>query len=104
MLYCSINEAWGPHQQLFNKNKYKNKIIENFTETIKEEKELKEKDCKKIIKHIMKCKKCFNKLSLKFRPKILGLLHDIIDENREIIVLILIGIFFMLFFNLINNL
>jgi len=61
-------------------------------------------ECKKVIKHIMNCKKCYNKLSMKFRPKILGLLHDIINEYREMIVLILIGLFLMLFFNLVNNL
>ena len=107
MLYCSIDEAWGTNKissLIKNKKKYKKKIIESFTETVKDEKELSEIDCKRIIKHVMKCKKCYRKLQLKFRPKLLGLLHDIIDEYREIIVLVLMGIFLMLFFNLVNNL
>ena len=106
MLYCSIDEAWGSNNisPLIKKKKYKKKIIENFTETVKETNELSDINCKKIINHVMKCKKCYKKLQHKFRPKILGLLHDIIDEYREMIVLVLIGLFLMLFFNLINNL
>ena len=52
----------------------------------------------------MKCPKCYRKLSRRFRPRLLHLLHGIIDEYREMIVLILMGIFLMIFFNLINNL
>lgn len=104
MLYASIDEVWGRTYQENNINNYKKKnIIEEFTESIKEEKNLSEIDCKKILKHIKKCPKCYKKLSNKFRPKILHLLHDIVDEYREVIVLILIGIFIMLFFNLLNN-
>lgn len=105
MLYCSIDEAWGMNNisKHVHKKKYKKKIIENFTESVKEVKELSDIDCKKIMKHIMKCPKCYKKLSKKFRPKLLFLLHNIIDEYREMIILILMGIFLMIFFNLINN-
>ena len=106
MLYCSIDEAWGRNNIPYNNNKkkYKKKVIESFTETVKEEKELTELECSKIMKHIMKCPKCYRKLSNKFRPKLLFLLHNIIDEYREMIILVLMGIFLMVFFNLINNL
>ena len=38
-----------------------------------------------------------------FRPKILENFEDIIQTNRDIIVLILVGICFMLFFNLLTS-
>lgn len=112
MIYCSLDEAWGKkinnyHEKFTNiqKNiKKKKKIIENFTESIKEEKSLSEINCKKIMKHIMKCPKCYKKLREKFRPKILCILKDMVEEYREMIVLILVGISIMLFFNLVNNL
>jgi len=106
MLYCSIDEAWGINNISKYKHikKYKKKVIENFTESVKEKKEISDYDCKKIMKHITKCPKCYRKLSNKFKPKLLYLLHDILDEYREMIVLILMGIFLMTFFNLINNL
>ena len=114
MLYCSIDEAWNtydtPQASPINKKKYikknifKKNIIETFTETIKEKKDLSSCECNKIMKHILKCPKCYKKLSNKFRPKLLFLLHNILDEYREMIILILMGIFLMIFFNLINNL
>jgi len=107
MLYCSIDEAWGRFQNIesFNiKNNIKKNIIENFTDTIKEKKFISPKECKKIMNHIMNCSKCYHKIKNKFRPKILCQLKDIIDDYREIIVLIMIGICIMLFLNLLNNL
>ena len=38
-----------------------------------------------------------------FRPKLIENFQDIIEDNRDTIVLILIGISILLFFNLINN-
>ena len=38
-----------------------------------------------------------------FRPKILENFEDIIQTNRDIIVLVLVGICLMLFFNLLTN-
>ncbi len=112
MIYCSLDEAWGKKNNNYENENFRNikkknikkkKIIENFTESIKERKSLSDIDCKKIMKHIMKCPKCYKKLREKFRPKILCLLKDIVEEYKEMIVLILIGIFIILFFNLISN-
>ena len=92
MLYCSIDEAWGMNNisKHTHKKKYKKKIIENFTESVKEIKELSEIDCKRIMKHIMKCqnvKELSKNLDLNYY-----FYYIIIDEN-EMIVLILMGIF-----------
>ena len=38
-----------------------------------------------------------------FRPHLIENFQDMIDDNRDTIVLILIGISILLFFNLINN-
>ncbi len=60
-------------------------------------------DCDSFINHIRNCRKCHNKMRNYFRPKIVENFQDIIDDNRDTIVLILIGISILLFFNLINN-
>jgi hypothetical protein len=38
-----------------------------------------------------------------FKPKIIEKMNDIIEDNKDIIVLILIGLSILLFFNMINN-
>ncbi len=60
-------------------------------------------DCDSFITHIRNCRKCHNKMRNYFRPKLVENFQDIIDDNRDTIVLILIGISILLFFNLINN-
>lgn len=64
-------------------------------------------NCTDIVIHIKKCPKCYQKLRAHFRPQfksqVLEKFQDIIDENRDIIVLVLVGVFIMMFFNLVNN-
>lgn len=60
-------------------------------------------DCDKILKHIKSCRKCMNHMRNHFKPHLIENFQDIIDENRDTIVLILIGISLLLFFNLISN-
>ncbi len=60
-------------------------------------------DCDSFINHIRNCRKCHSRMRNYFRPKIVENFQDIIDDNRDTIVLILIGISILLFFNLINN-
>ena len=71
----------------------KQRKYEHFTD-------IEDMDCDDIINHVKKCRKCFKKLRslMKSNP-----LEGIIDENREVIIMILIGISIMLFFNLVNN-
>ena len=51
----------------------------------------------------MKSRKCKKYLRNKFRPKILEKLEDIIDEYRDLIVLILICYAIYLFVSIIND-
>lgn len=60
-------------------------------------------DCEKIMMHIKSCRKCMNHMRNQFKPQLIENFQDIIDENRDTIVLILIGISLLLFFNLISN-
>ena len=60
-------------------------------------------DCDSFINHIRNCRKCNNRMRNHFRPKLVENFQDIIEDNRDTIVLILIGISILLFFNLINN-
>ena len=59
--------------------------------------------CEEFLSHLKKCKKCASKTREQFRPKILENFEDIIQTNRDIIVLILIGMCMLIFFNLISN-
>jgi hypothetical protein len=60
-------------------------------------------DCDSFINHIRNCRKCNNRMKNYFKPKLVENFQDIIEDNRDTIVLILIGISILLFFNLINN-
>jgi hypothetical protein len=124
MLYCSIDEAWGnyfnindekPNNDKSEKNEKSDKpsnnnkkdlkkIVENFTESINEEQILSEEDCGKIIKHVMKCKKCQKKLKEMLTPKLISLLKNLLEDYRDLFVLLLVGISILLFFNLVSNL
>jgi hypothetical protein len=128
MNYCSIEDAWGINCA---SNQYKEYIdnntnnlnIEHFSET-KVDKVKKDNsksynsnnrinnsnnkidesyNCDSFMLHFKNCKKCYNKMKNQFKPKIIENFQEIIDKNRDTIVLILIGISILLFFNLINN-
>jgi hypothetical protein len=60
-------------------------------------------NCDSFIKHIYNCRKCYNKMRSRFKPQMIENFHNIIDDHRDTIVIILIGISILLFFNLINN-
>jgi|UniRef100_A0A6C0EHD0 hypothetical protein len=59
--------------------------------------------CDDYIIHIKSCKICQDKIKNYLRPNIIDNLYSSIDNNKDIIVLILIGICILLFFNLIMN-
>jgi 16S rRNA C1402 (ribose-2'-O) methylase RsmI len=60
-------------------------------------------DCDNFLNHIRTCKKCHNKVKNYFKPKLVENIQNIVEDNKDTIVLILIGISILLFFNLINN-
>jgi hypothetical protein len=73
-------------------------LIETFTESIKDK-----KNCGKLVNHIMKCKKCRDKLRAKFRPPLVSKLNNLFDDNKDIFVLILVGFAILIFFKLIYS-
>jgi hypothetical protein len=133
MNYCSIEDAWGKSNYASNQFKEYmtntnsnleldedniNHNVEQFTETKnkqnngKKNKNKKEKihnhldelnECELFMIHVKNCRKCYNKIKNQFKPKLIENFQTIINDNKDTIVLILIGISILLFFNLINN-
>lgn len=120
MNYCLIDEAWGytnsPSEQY---KKYVNSCSNNDTNKVKNEPLLKineqfvntdptiknnnEYDCRDFMIHLKSCKRCYNKMKNQFSSHLIEHFNGLIDENKDTIVLILIGISILLFINLINN-
>ena len=93
MLFCSLNDAWGHNISP------EKKIIEKFTNN----------NCDDIIKHISKCHKCRTKILKKYANKntiynyilqILKTISNIIEENKDLIIYIIIAIILYLATNL----
>ena len=61
-------------------------------------------DCDSFLNHIKVCDKCSRRMREYFRSKVLDKLQELVENNKDTIVLILIGISILLIFNLINNL
>lgn len=89
-----------------------NKGIEKFTQdhdtyndtyNVSYKKESHISECDLLLQHIKNCKECSSKLRINNRPMILDNISELVNDNRDVIVLILMGMFIMLFFNLINN-
>ena len=125
MNFCSIQDAWGDNKISDQFQKYKTdgkvcsdpqklecpikeketetKSIEHFTDKVN----IDLLSCDDFINHINDCKHCYNKLYYKFnvpqRNELVNNLHNIINNNKDTIVLILIGLFIILFFKLVNN-
>jgi hypothetical protein len=127
MNYCSIEDAWGKgcnsmsnqiDEYINHKNPSpkKEKIINlDYTTkksgTINKVKKVDNYDknhkeinsCDDFMLHVKNCRKCYNKMRNQFKPHIIENFQCIIDDNRDTIVIILVGISILLFFNLINN-
>jgi hypothetical protein len=124
MNYCTIQEAWGQGNYISNQyKKHDNnrpnmqkksiensennnmKIAEPFENSYKNNKNKRNNklNCNNFFTHIENCRHCQIKMRDHFKPKILENFEDIIQTNRDIIVLILIGLCFMIFFNMITN-
>lgn len=132
MQYCLLDEAWSSPDKITNQYKnhmisnqscdnitlnkepsVKNNImkpIEKFTQdddddefSVQYKKESNISDCERLLHHIKNCKECSSKLRINNRPMILDNISELVNDNRDVIVLILMGMFIMLFFNLINN-
>ena len=118
MNFCSIEDAWGDNKisDQFQKYKDNSKVCSNTTKLecpTKENKPIEHFSenniitCNDMLKHINHCKHCYNKLFYKFnvpqKNELINNLYYIINNNKDSIVLILIGIFIIMFFKLVNN-
>ena len=123
MHYSSIEEVWGTNNFIEKMDETKTEQVQQIipqeikqptqtTQQIKpvndinfdlSETTIDEEECKILIQKIMKSKKCKKYLRNKFRPKILEKLEDIIDEYRDLVVLILICYAIYLFVSIIND-
>lgn len=120
MNYCSIQDAWGQNDYITNQYKKYNSrynISDNPKNTLEKfssnkiheipkipKNHLKNiNNCNDFFSHLNKCKHCQRLVRNKYRPKILENFSDILDTNKDIVVLILVGICIMLFFNLVNS-
>ncbi len=81
-----------------------NKIVKNKQNYNYEDDNFEFNQCDNFMNHIKTCRKCYNKMKYQFRSHLIENFQEIVDDNRDTIVLILLGIFILLFFNLINNL
>ena len=56
--------------------------------------------CDDFISHLNKCQKCRMKLRKQFSSKIFGKIQHIIFDNKDTVLLILMALFILIFFNL----
>ena len=111
LTYCLLDEAWGAKPRhtsnqdcSWDKEKVNEPQVKPINKPSVEHFESDMIDCDSVIEHIKNCKKCYNKITSSQRPMILDNLREIVNDNKDLIVLILMGISIVLFFNLINNL
>ena len=112
MNYCTIQEAWGKQEiEKFtnddtneNENENNNNNNKNNTNYFDYDEIEESCDCNRLLNHIKKCPKCYNKIKNYFKPKAMQYYNNILEDNKDIITLILIGLFILLFYKLVNNL
>ena len=80
-------------------NATEDSVYENFTDTINDRRE---RD--KLISKVLKSRRCRNVLRKKFRPNLVNKLILMLDDYRDVIVLVLIGFSIIIFLNMIYNL
>jgi hypothetical protein len=110
MNYCSIEDAWGNNDYITdNFKKYDNKIIEkneNISENFKNIHEDTQNHnikytCDDFINHLNHCPICKQKMQEQFGFKLIDKIRNLIDDNKDNIILILLVLFILIFFNLI---
>lgn len=73
-------------------------LLENFTDTINDKRE---RD--KLIQKVLKSRRCRDVLRKKFRPNLINKLILILDDYRDVIVIVLIGFCIVIFLNMLYN-
>jgi nitrous oxide reductase len=128
MDYCSLEDAWGKVDYIsdqYKKYESKDDIIENFNQTtmINDEVNYAINDnripekiisnkiinnnnnkcvftCDDFISHLNKCSTCRMRIRKQFSSKIVNKIQHIIFDNKDTVLLILMALFILIFFNL----
>ena len=120
MNYCSIQEAWGNYpdkntikksleNNLDNNFNYQNNIetfvnTNNTIDKIYKIEKINSATCQSFLNHIKTCANCRIFIIKYCGSHLLVSLEKIIHTNKDIVVLILIGICILIFLNMINSL
>ena len=133
MQFCTIDEAWGnkKFKENFKNDSIKKsvtestespKIEETFKPTKKSKKKLyfnhteesmyegftdtiNDKNVRnKLLERVLKSRRCRDVLRKKFRPNLVNKLNIMLDDYRDVIVLILVGFSIIVFLSMLYNL
>jgi len=101
--YQDINKSYQdinkPYQNIYKPYQNINKPKQN----INKRSQMSHYKCHDLIVHLKTCRECQLKMRNQYRSKVLDNVEDVIQTNRDMIVLILVGICLIIFFNLISN-
>ena len=110
MNYCSIEDAWGKPDQIKNQLSQHNNTTHPVVHSIQTNNVNQESfpqynhECMMFIRHLKMCKSCQKEMGMLLnKPKLIEKFQEMVDDNKDTIVLILMAISLLLFFNLINN-
>ena len=73
-------------------------LFDGLTDTINDKHE---RD--RLVKRVLKSRRCRNVLRKKFQPNLVNKLHMILDDYRDVIVLVLIGFCIIIFLKMLYN-
>jgi hypothetical protein len=85
----TINDNYIPQQNIKKVNIENKKFVQKCVFT-----------CDNFISHLNKCPSCRMKIKKQFSSKIMGKLQHIIFDNKDTVLLILMTLFILIFFNL----
>jgi hypothetical protein len=128
MNFCSIEEAWGDckistEYQHYMTSGRENCSVEKFENVVeekpkpkityesKQENHMQESrhnrqfrdKCMDYIAHIKGCQSCYNAIRNDMKPSVTDNIQTLLHDNKDMIVLVLMGMFILLFFSLVNN-
>ena len=116
MNYCSLEDAWGKTDYITDQyKKYdKSQIKETFIEKPIEKHMINDHgitqknlynnhhlySCDNLINHLNSCPSCRMKMRQQFSSKLVDKIQQLIIDNKDTILLILLALFALIFFNL----
>ena len=123
MNYCTIQDAWGKSNSMTTQMKEYMGNTDNIYEIQKPQSpqpqlnnlksdelmlliqniQKKNNECNNFMEHIKTCNTCYNAMRNKFRSPAVEKIYQLVQENRDTILLILIGIAILLILNLMYN-